>query len=221
MITISNSVFDAQGASIKDKVFGIVLNGNEDVVIENCSFKNKGYSAIKNDCSGNVRVAGCEFACANIYNPIEGSQSVDNGNVVVSDCAFNGAPGNNYINFYQVADGSVHEIVNCAFAPTVDNNIIRLSNRKGASAQFNIKDCLYNFAEGKASDYTGFMLCQDYTNKSGVKQDFTKYSVNIENVLCDGEKLSEEGAAKGCIYYVYEDGVGIITGTNDPVVVIK
>lgn len=221
MITISNSIFDAQGESKKDNVFGITLNGVEDVLIENCSFKNQGYAAIKNDCKGNVSVENCEFICNNIYNPIEGSQSVDNGNVSVKNCVFSGAPGNNYINFYQMAKGSRHEISNCTFAPTVDNNIIRFSNRTSADMKCVIKDCQYNFASGDASEHTGFILCQDYTNKSGIKQDFTKMVIDIENVKCNGVKLDENGAIEGSVYYVYEDGAGIITGANDPVVNIK
>lgn len=221
MITIANSVFDVQGASNKDKVFGITLSGAEDVVIKDCTFANQGYSAILNNCTGNVTVEDCVFECEKIYNPIEGSQSVDNGNVVVKGCQFKGAPGNNYVNFYQMAANAKNEISNCAFAPTVDNNIIRISNRTSAPVKFVVKDCEYNFAAGEATDYTGFVLCQDYTNKSGVKQDFTCVSMDIVNVMCDGVKMTKEGAAKGSIFYVYEDGKGIITGENDPVINVR
>lgn len=221
MITISNSVFDAQGTSKKDKVFGITLSGAEDILIENCSFSNQGYAAIKNDCTGNVAVENCEFQCDNIYNPIEGSQSVDNGNVTVRKCNFIGAPGNNYINFYQMAKGSEHEVSDCVFAPTVDNNIIRFSNRTNAKVKCTIKNCCYTFSEGESSEYTGFILCQDYTNKNGVKQDFSKVLINIDNVKCNGVTIDENGAIEGSVYYVYEDGTGIITGTNDPVINIR
>lgn len=222
MITIMNSVFDAQGADKKAKVYGITLNGAEDVVIENCEFSNQGYASILNHCAGDVTVKNCVFNCDKVYNPIEGSQSVSNGNVVVKECKFVGAPGNNYVNFYQFKDGSKHEISDCEFQPTCDNNIVRISNRTNAAAKFVAKDCKYSFVSGEPSDYTGFLLCQDYTNKSGVMQDFTKVAVEIDNVLCDGVKVSVDGAAKGCVYYVYEDGAGIITGLgNDPVVVVK
>lgn len=221
MITINNSVFNAQGASVKDKVYGITLNGAEDVLLENCSFANKGYSAVLNHCTGNVVINGCVFNCDDVYNPIEGSQTVDNGNVVVKNCEFVGKPGNNFINFYQVADGSQHLVEGCTFNPSVDNNIIRISNRKSAAMEVTVKDCAYTYLPGEATEYTGFVLCQDYTKKSGVPQDFSKTVVNIDNVTCEGEKITEAGAAKGCVYYVYQDGVGIITGENDPVVNIK
>lgn len=221
MITILNSVFDAQGADKKATVYGVTLAGAEDVTISGCTFKNQGYSGILNNCSGAVRVEDCVFECDNIYSPIEGSQAVDNGDVVVTGCEFKGAPGNNYVNFYQFADGSRHTISNCKFNPTVDNNVIRISNRKSAAARFEVKDCEYTFAEGAPTEYTGFILCQDYTSKSGTKQDFTKVEIELDNVVCDGAKVTADGAAKGSIFYVYEDGKGIITGENDPVISFK
>ena len=110
MITINNSVFDAKGADKKAKVYGITLNGSEDITISGCEFRNMGYSSILNDSTGNVVVEDCSFDCSNVYNPIEGSQKVDNGNVSIRRCKFAGTPGNNYINFYQFKDGSEHLI---------------------------------------------------------------------------------------------------------------
>ena len=81
------------------KVYGITLNGSEDITISGCEFRNMGYSSILNDSTGNVVVEDCSFDCSNVYNPIEGSQKVDNGNVSVKRCEFAGTPGNNYINF--------------------------------------------------------------------------------------------------------------------------
>ena len=49
MITILNSIFDAKGADKKSKVYGITLNGAEDITIKNCEFKNIGYSSILNN----------------------------------------------------------------------------------------------------------------------------------------------------------------------------
>lgn len=221
MITINNSIFDVQGANKKAAVYGITLKGSEDVVIKDCTFKNQGYASVLNHCKGNVLIENCVFECDKVYNPIEGSQQVDNGNLTVKDCQFVGAPGNNYINLYQYAENSAHKVENCVFEPTVDNNVVRFSNRTSAKASLLVKDCEYTFAEGEPTQYTNFLLCQDYTNKSGVKQDFTGLTVELNNVVCDGVKVTEEGAAKGGIYYVYEDGAGLITGTNDPVIIIK
>lgn len=222
MITITNSVFDAKGEDKKAKVFGITLSGSEDVTLKDCAFKNTGYAGILNNCTGKVVVEDCSFECDNIYNPIEGGQSVDNGDVVVKGCSFTGTPGNNFINFYQFADGSKHEVIGCNFTPTTDNNVIRISNRESAKADFLVKDCEYTFTSGEPSAYTGFLLCQDYTNKSGKKQDFTGIKVTLDNVKCNGDVITADGASEGCVYYVYTDGTGIITGQdNDPVVIIK
>lgn len=222
MITIYNSTFDAQGANKKASVHGITLNGAEDIEIKGCTFKNMGYASILNHSTGNVKVDNCVFECANVYNPIEGSQSVDNGNLTVKDCQFKGAPGNNYVNLYQFADGSKHEIIGCSFQPTVDNNVVRISNRTSAKTNVLVKDCEYTFADGEPTEYTNFLLCQDYTNKSGVKQDFTGVVVELQNVACNGSVIDANGPVEGGLFYVYEDGKGLITGQdNDPVVIVK
>lgn len=216
MITFENVKFDAQGANKKDSVFALTLSGKEDVEIKNCEFVNMGYSSIKNDCTGSVRVADCVFNCENVYNPIEGSQSVRTGNVTVEGCEFKSAPGNNFISTYCTKDNAVITVKGCSFEPTVDNNILRISNRTNANMIFNVSDCEYNYEAGEPTDYTAFMLCQDYTNKSGVKQDFTKCVVTLSNVKCDGNVLTEDSER---VFYVYEDGKGLITGDgNDPVI---
>lgn len=222
MITILNSVFDTQGVNAKDKVFGVTLSGTEDVLIKDCKFVNQGYSSVLNESTGNVTIENCEFDCSNVYNPIEGSQKVNNGNVSVKNCKFIGKPGNNFINFYQVAKDSKHLISGCEFNPSVDNNVIRISNRTSTAMNLKVENCKYDFLPGDVTDYTAFLLCQDYTNKSGIRQDFSKTVVELENILCNGEKVTAEGAAQGNIFYVYEDGAGLITGLgNDPVVIVK
>ena len=210
MLKFEDCTFSAAGANKKDKVYGLTINGAEDVTINNCVFDGIGYSAILNKGTGALTVDHSKFHCDNIYNPIEGSQVTDNGNVTVTDCIFDGVPGNNFISFYQVAEGTTHTVENCKFAGATNNNIVRLSNRTNAAAIFNINNCSYKYVSGRADDYTGFMLCQDYTNKNGVKEDFSKYQVNINNLDRPGE---------GSLVYVYEDGEGIIV-TNYPVVYV-
>ena len=210
MLKFEGCTFSAAGANKKTKVFGLTVAGSEDVSIKNCTFDGTGYAAILNNGTGVLTVEGTEFHCDNIYNPIEGSQTVDNGNVTVDNCTFTGVPGNNFISFYQVAEGSVHAIKNCKFAGATNNNIIRLSNRNNATAIFNIDDCSYEYVSGNINEYSGFMLCQDYTNIKGVLEDFSKYTVNINNLT-----RPEEGS----LVYVYEDGVGIIV-TNYPAVTV-
>lgn len=210
MLKFEGCTFSAAGATKKDKVYGLSIEGAEDVVVKNCLFDGTGYAGILNKGTGALTVEKTDFHCGNLYNPIEGGQASDNGNVTVTDCNFTGVPGNNFINFYQVAEGSVHTIKNCTFAGATNNNIIRLSNKTSAGATFNIDDCSYKYVSGKADEWTGFILCQDYTNKTGVLQDFSKYSININNLT-----RPEEGS----LVYVYEDGAGIIV-SNYPAVTV-
>ena len=58
MITINNSVFDAKGADKKAKVYGITLNGSEDITISGCEFKNMGYSSILNESTPALTSSG-------------------------------------------------------------------------------------------------------------------------------------------------------------------
>lgn len=217
MICFENVKFDVQGSNKKDSAgVALKLSGSEEITVKNCEFANMGYSAIKNDAVANVNVIGCKFECVNIYNPIEGSQSVRTGNLLVENCEFKGAPGNNYVNVYNCAEGAKHEIRNCSFEPTVDNNMLRISNRESAKADFVVDGCEYTYAAGEPTDYTAFLICQDYTAKSGKPQDFTGCTVSFNNVRCNGEVLTAESER---IFYVYEDGKGLITGEgNDPVI---
>lgn len=211
MLKFEGCTFSAAGANKNAKVFGLTVAGSEDVLVKNCIFDGTGYAAILNNGTGALTVEGCDFVCGNIKNPIEGTQSADNGNVTVDSCNFTGVPGNNFINFYRVADGSVHTIKNCKFAGSTGNNIVRLSNKTNNSATFNISDCEYKFVSGTVDEWTGFILCQDYTNVNGVKQDFSKYRINIDNLV---------RPAEGSLVYVYEDNEGIIV-TNYPVVYLN
>ena len=202
MLKFENCVFSAKGANKNAKVYGLTLTGDEEILVYNCKFDGTGYAAILNKAAALVTIKNCEFECGNYYNPIEGNQSAANDNVTIDNCNFTGVPGNNFINFYNVIEDSVHTIENCRFYGGTDNNIIRLSNKTNAKAMFNINDCAYRYTTGEVSDYTGFILCQDYTNKNGTKQDFSKYRVNINNL---------ERPEVGSLVYVYDDGVGIIT----------
>lgn len=210
MLKFEGCTFSAAGENKNAKVYGLTIDGVEDVVVKDCLFDGTGYAAILNKGTGALTVDHSDFHCDNIKNPIEGGQAADNGNVTVDSCVFTGVPGNNFINFYQVAEGSVHTIKDCKFAGATNNNIIRLSNKTSAAATFNISNCSYKYVSGQVNEWTGFILCQDYTNKSGVKQDFSKYQINIDNL---------DRPEEGSLVYVYEDGQGIIV-TNYPAVTV-
>lgn len=208
MLKFQGCEFSAAGADKGAKVFGLTLKGAEDVLIEDCVFNGTGYSAILNQTAGDVTIKNSQFECGNIKNPIEGGQTADQGSLTVEDCNFEGVPGNNFINFYNVANNSVHTIKNCKFAGGRSNNVVRLSNKNNSNAIFNIENVSYKYVAGEENEYTGFIICQDYTNRTGTKQNFNKYRVNIVDLT---------RPAEGKLFYVYDDGEGIIS-TNDPYV---
>lgn len=209
MLKFDGCTFSAAGANKSAKVFGLTLNGAEDVSINNCKFDGTGYSGLLNKCEGDVTIKGCAFECDNFRNPIEGGQAAPQGNLIVEDCRFTGAPGNNFINFYNVKEDSVHNIKNCYFEGNMgENNIIRLSNVESTTATYNIDDCVQVYIAGEENEYTGFIICQDYTNRTGKFQDFGNYTVNINNL---------DRPNKGKLFYVYEDGVGLVDN-NDPAI---
>ena len=105
----------------------------------------------------------------------------------------------------------------------VSNNPIRLSNPKNVSTTFNFKDTTYSFNSDtpNADGYTAFMLLQDYS-KAGSKQDFSKFTINFDNLVRGSKKLMEKGEGMDKVYYVYADTQGILAdGVNDPVVNFK
>lgn len=93
MLKFEGCTFSAVGANKNAKVYGLTINTNEDVFINNCIFNGTGYSAILNQGTGNVQVLNSDFECDNIKNPIEGGQSAPNGNVTIENCDFTGIPG--------------------------------------------------------------------------------------------------------------------------------
>ena len=210
MLKFSGCTFSAAGADKKAKVYGLTLTGTEETLIEDCSFNGTGYAALLNKSEGTVVIKNSVFECGNIYNPIEGTQTEDQGNLTVENCDFIGVPGNNFINFYRVADNTVHTIKNCKFRGASNNNIIRLSNRNDCSAIFNVENIDYDFVSGTPDEYSGMILCQDYTAKNGAPQNFSLYTVNLKNI---------KGPENVQYLYSYQDGEGIITG-NRPALTI-
>ena len=212
MLTFNKCDFSAAGANNKSQVYGLNINGTEDVVIENCTFDGTGYAAILNKSTGKVTIKDCSFECDHIYNPIEGGQNIEQNDLLVENCNFKGVPGNNFINFYNVADGSTHVVKDCKFFGGTSNNIIRLSNKNNASATFKFENIKYDFSVGEVNEYTAFLMLQDYTKKTGNLQDFSKYTIYIDNLNSPKE---------GELYYTYTDGEGINTADNHPLVFVN
>ena len=212
MLKIKNCKFNDTTAAVgQSGKQGLLLSGAEDILVEGCEFASTGYSAIRNECTGNVVIKDCVFDSTKVKNTIEGSQQVSNGNVLVKNCRMVGAGKNNYVNVYKMKANGKLQVLGCEFSGNADNNIIRVSNRDSVAMTVDFEDSVYTYDDTVAvSEYSNAVLFQDYTAAKGTPQDFTHVTLNVNNVT----KPEESGW-----FYVYEDGTGIIN-TNQPVVIV-
>lgn len=213
-----NCTFSVEGNSMKDtKGTALVVAGAANVKVVNCVFKNKGYNSINLKTSGYIVIERNTFISTNVYNPIEATGIAGNGlsNVFIENNIFNSTCGNNYISFFHMADNAIVEINSNLFSNVnYQSNILRLSNPENVSAIFKLNNNKYRYNSKDTSDYTAFVICQEYGEKS---QDFSKYILNITNLKCNNE-IIKDVPAQGILYYSYKDNVGIVTGLNDPII---
>lgn len=215
--------FEVRGSSKKDPVsIGLTIREGVpegSVKVRNCEFANMGYSAIAIRSGSHVEIDTCKFDCTDVYNPIEGSVSMQNAavaDVVIKNNILSGVCGNNYINFYNMADGGHVEIRGnriTGMGPSAE--MLRLSNPANVTATFDVIDNSYAFGSPEVDEWAAFMLCQDYT-KGGV-QDFSKYTINIENLTCNGTPVEDGQPVVGKLCIVYDDEKGVIED-NNPVI---
>lgn len=213
--------FAAQGADKKAKVFGVEVKDGASLTIKDSKFANMGYSAIHMCSNGNVLLERNMFECANVYNPIEGAVSEGaTKDIVMRDCEFNGVCGNNYFNLYRMEEGAEVLLENNKFVGSANSEIIRISNPLNVHAHISASNEEYTFIDPESeSEYTSYIMCQDYTAKNGNPQDFTKVSIDMKNIKCNGERIVEKPVC-GVVSFTYEDGKGIIDN-NAPVINIK
>lgn len=213
-----NCTFSVQGANMKDgKGTALVIAGSAGVKITNCLFKNKGYNSINVQTTGQVVIERNTFNSADVYNPIEvaGKAGAGANNISIENNIFNTICGNNYISFFHMAEGAIVKINYNLFSNVrYESNILRFSNPGNVSATFNVNNNKYRYNTNDVSDYTAFIICQEYGDKA---QDFSKYIVNISNLKCNNEIVVDK-PAQGVLYYSYKDNVGIVTGQNDPII---
>ena len=212
-----NCIFSVEGKNIKDNAgTALTIKGTANAKISNCIFKNVGYNSINIRTTGMVTIERNTFISTNVYNPIECSgQNINN--ISIEKNIFNTACGNNYISFFHMAEGAIVEIKDNLFSNVRhESNILRLSNTANVSALFKVENNKYQYNTTDVSDYTAFLICQEY---GSVPQDFKKYVIAISNLKCNNN-IVKENPSQGNLYYVYKDGVGIITGQNDPIVTI-
>lgn len=227
-VTLDGVKIVASGTDASDKTVALKVSGTKPFLLKDSEVSGTTRTALSIMTSGDIVIEDNVFDAGNksIYNMIEFSISNarDISNVTFKNNTFKGELKNNGVSLYNLAEGAKVNFVGNTFTDIdVSNNPIRLSNPKNVSATFNFKDTTYNFTSDvpNVDGYTGFMLLQDYS-KSGSKQDFTKFTINFDNLVRGTKKLTEKGSGIDNVYYVYQDTKGILAdGINDPVVSFK
>lgn len=222
-VTLDGVKLVASGASASDATAAVKVNGTKDFTLTNSTISGKSRNALLVHTSGNITISGNTFnaGSGNIYNAIEfgisNAPAVDSATITGN--TFTGTLGNNAISMYNFQDGAIVNIADNVFSDiSPNNNPVRLSNPKNVNATFNITNNTYSFNSETPTQYTAFMLLQDYA-KEGEKQDFSKFTVNFNNLKRGTTKLTAQGEGLDRVYYVYDDQDGILdAGVNDPVV---
>lgn len=216
-------VIPAAGIDSNDKNPVVKVTGDQPFTLVNSTVEGTGRNPILVKTSGKVVISGNTFGCEeqNIYNMIEFSISndADVTSVTIEGNTFKGPFKNNCVSLYNLAEGAEVNIKGNQFTDIdVNNNPIRISNPKNVNATFNIADNTYKYNGRSATEWTGFILLQDYA-KAGEKQDFSKFTINISNLYRGSKKLTSNGEGLDRVFYVYDDQDGILaSGVNDPIV---
>lgn len=132
------------------------------------------------------------FNSNDVYNGIEiGLNSSKLPKYVLFDnCKFEGTFTNNPIVVFGTADDAIINIQNCSFDKV--SNILRLSNKANTKCVVNISNCSVNQLETNP-EYTGAILCQDYTSKGEEVANnlFSpeKITINFKNFKVAGKEL--------------------------------
>lgn len=186
-----------------------------------------------NNTSGLVSLANSTINQTS-YNAIEIGLSTTSKptNVEIKNVEFLATIKNNSISIFNTGDSAIIDIIGCKFVKC--SNPIRISNRDNVKLTVNIIDC--EFGEWETGEYSGMILCQDYTSKS-IEAEATnnlfapeKVTINIENCTKGDEKITAENFTFGDkvdsqILYVYYDKTGFIEYAGNesryPIVNIK
>lgn len=226
-VVVDNVALNVTGADTSDKATALKVSGTKPFTLKNSSVSGTTRTAVSILTSGEVTFEDNTFSAGsqNIYNMVEFSigNARDISKVTFTDNVFNGTLKNNAVSFYNLVDGAEIDFVGNAFDSfDVANNPIRLSNPRNVNAVFNFKNNTYSFNSETPDSrgYTAFMLLQDYSKSDG--QDFSKFTINFDNLVRGSKKLTEKGSGIDNVFYVYADGKGILDdGINDPVVSFK
>lgn len=123
-----------------------------------------GNAVVKINESDYIVFRDMTFNSNDVYNGIEiGLNSSKLPKYVLFDnCKFEGTFTNNTIIVFGTADDAIINIQNCSFDKV--SNILRLSNKANTKCVVNISNCSVNQLDTNP-EYTGAILCQDYTSK--------------------------------------------------------
>lgn len=151
-----------------------------------------GNAVVKINESDYIVFRDMTFNSNDVYNGIEiGLNSSKLPKYVLFDnCKFEGTFTNNPIIVFGTADDTIINIQNCSFDKV--SNILRLSNKANTKCVVNISNCSVNQLETNP-EYTGAILCQDYTSKGEEVANnlFSpeKITINFKNFKVAGKEL--------------------------------
>ena len=176
-----------------------------------------------NTTGDTIRISNCKFGQTG-YNALEIGLSAETANVkniVIENCEFADAANNSILIFRTAADAVV-TIKKCTFGNV--SNAIRISNADNQSVTVNVIDCDIASVDSNL-DYTGIVLCQDYTSKTVEDAEANnlfapeKVKFNFVNVTIGGKKVvagnpEEQFGSKTAeqILYVYRDAGKSLVG---------
>lgn len=151
-----------------------------------------GNAVVKINESDYIVFRDMTFNSNDVYNGIEiGLNSSKLPKYVLFDnCKFEGTFTNNPIIVFGTADDAIINIQNCSFDKV--SNILRLSNKANTKCVVNINNCSVNQLDTNP-EYTGAILCQDYTSKGEEVANnlFSpeKITINFKNFNVAGKEL--------------------------------
>lgn len=151
-----------------------------------------GNAVVKINESDYIVFRDMTFNSNDVYNGIEiGLNSSKLPKYVLFDnCKFEGTFTNNPIIVFGTADDAIINIQNCSFDKV--SNILRLSNKANTKCVVNISNCSVNQLDTNP-EYTGAILCQDYTSKGEEVANnlFSpeKITINFKNFKVAGKEL--------------------------------
>ena len=176
-----------------------------------------------NTTGDTIRISNCKFGQTG-YNALEiglNAATANVKNIVIENCEFADA-SNNSILIFRTAANAVVTIKKCTFGNV--SNAIRISNANNQSVTVNVIDCAIASVD-KNLDYTGIVLCEDYTSKTVEEAEANnlfapeKVKFNFVNVTVGGEKVvagnpEEQFGSKTAeqILYVYRDADKSLVG---------